>query len=116
MRAKEFLRGHGVLEAQYIDVNPLSTNRGIVTRDHFDVARSDLTLMNLIGAERVSIGSMFEAAWCFELRKPLIVAMEPGNIHAHGFLFEAAGYVVPTLEEALDLVIFILGSRPSAGR
>jgi hypothetical protein len=34
-----------------------------MTRDRFDATRCDVLLVNLLGAERVSIGTMMEVAW-----------------------------------------------------
>jgi len=114
LRAKHFLREIGVLDAAgtpdsaYIGLNPLSEPKGIMTRDRFDTTRSDMVLMNLIGATRVSIGTMIEAGWADAARVPLVVAMEPDNIHRHAMLNEAAGFIVPTLEEAVAVIKAVL--------
>lgn len=114
LRAKQFLRAIGVLDAAgtkesaYIGLNPLSEPKGITARDRFDTMRSDLVVMNLLGAERVSIGTMIEAGWADAARVPLVVAMEEDNIHRHAMLNEVAGFIVPTLEEAVAVVKAIL--------
>lgn len=114
LRAKHFLREIGVLDAAgkpdsaYIGLNPLSEPKGIMTRDRFDTTRSDMVLMNLVGAERVSIGTMIEAGWADAARVPLVIAMEEDNIHRHAMLNEAAGFIVPTLEEAVAVVKAVL--------
>lgn len=87
---------------------PLSSNKGIVTRDRNDCTRCDLVLMNLLGTERVSIGTMIEAGWADAARNPIVLVMEDGNIHEHAMLNELAGYRVRTLDEALDICIAIL--------
>jgi nucleoside 2-deoxyribosyltransferase len=114
LRSKQFLREIGVLDSAgtpdsaYIGLNPLSEPKGITTRDRFDTMRSDLVLMNLLGAERVSIGTMIEAGWADAARVPLVVAMETDNVHRHAMLNEVAGFIVPTLEEALAVVKAVL--------
>jgi nucleoside 2-deoxyribosyltransferase len=114
LRAKHFLREIGVLDAAgtpdsaYIGLNPLSEPKGIMTRDRFDTTRSDMVLMNLVGATRVSIGTMIEAGWADAARVPLVVAMEEDNVHRHAMLNEAAGFIVPTLEEAVAVVKAVL--------
>jgi nucleoside 2-deoxyribosyltransferase len=81
----------------------MSSPQGITGRDRWDVETCDAVLMNLLGAERVSIGTMIEAGWADAHRKPLIVVREPKNIHAHGMLDAVATYTVGTLEEGLHL-------------
>lgn len=114
LRSKQFLREIGVLDSAgtpdsaYIGLNPLSEPKGITTRDRFDTMRSDLVLMNLLGAERISIGTMIEAGWADAARVPLVVVMEEDNIHRHAMLNEVAGFIVPTLEEAVAVVKAVL--------
>jgi len=108
LRAERFLENYGVLETSYIGATPMVTDRGMVTRDLWDVSRCDAVIVNLLGASRVSIGTMFELAWCLYLRKPTIVVMEAeGNPHEHSFVREATDYRVETLEEAIDNVLIL---------
>lgn len=89
----------------YGHLSVLSTNRGITTRDRWDATRCDALLVNLLGAEKVSIGTVMEIAWADLSRIPIVCAMEPyGNPHDHGMVTEAIGFRVPTLEEALHVV------------
>lgn len=108
MRAKDYLQDESVIKSFYQADTPLSTSRGIMTRDRWDVRTADLVLMNLLGAQRVSIGTMMEAAWADLLRTPIVLVMEAGNLHEHPMLLEAAGYVVPDLEIGLALTVKIL--------
>lgn len=114
LRAKNFLREIGVLDSAgtpdsaYIGLNPLSEPKGITTRDRRDCMGCDLVLMNLLGAERISVGTMIEAGWADAARKPVVVAMEEDNIHRHAMLNEVAGFIVPTLEEAVAVVKAVL--------
>lgn len=108
LRQKHFLRSAGVLEGAY-NHNPMSTDRGIMTRDHFDCQTSDLIFCNLLDAKRVTIGSVMEIAWAYAYRKPLVVAMEAeGNVHEHPMVREAIGYRVPSLEHAAAVIQAIL--------
>lgn len=108
-RAKGYLSTQGALPSRIQGTHPLSTDKGIVTRDRNDCMRSDLVLMNLLGAERVSIGTMIEAGWADAARNPIVLAMEPsGNVHEHAMLHEVAGFIVPTLDEAIDLTVSVL--------
>lgn len=86
----------------------LSTPKAIYTRDRWDVLRADVVLVNFIGAERVSIGSVIELGWADAFEKPVVIAMEDANIHQHAMVNEIAGYIVPTLDEAVQVVRALL--------
>lgn len=87
----------------------MSLNRGIMTRDRFDATRCDVLLVNLLGAPRVSIGTVMEIAWADLSRTPIVCAMEDeGNFHEHGMILEAIGFRVSTLNEALRITKAIL--------
>lgn len=83
---------------------PLSTPRGIMTRDSWDVDRCDTVFANFLGATKVSIGTVMECAWAWRKHIPLIVVMEDDNIHQHPMLLESAGFVVPSLDEGVELL------------
>ncbi len=108
LRAKDYLRGITALTADcagYGEMNCLSSPRGIMTRDRYDATRCDALLVNLLGAERVSIGTVMELAWADLSRIPIVVAMEPkGNVHEHAMVTEAIGFRVPSIDEALHVV------------
>jgi nucleoside 2-deoxyribosyltransferase len=112
LRSKEYLSGLENIPVR-ASVNaqkrPLSTDRGIMTRDHWDCMSSDAIVANLLGTERVSIGTVMEIAWAYAYRKPLVLIMETeGNIHDHPLISEAAGFHVTTLQEAAKVCASIL--------
>jgi nucleoside 2-deoxyribosyltransferase len=107
MRGKDHLRG--VESIKGYGEHPFSTPKGITTRDRFDVTRCDAILVNFDGAQRVSIGTVMEIAWADMLRKPIVVVMGEDNPHYHAMIREAAGFIVPTLDEAIALVAVMLG-------
>jgi nucleoside 2-deoxyribosyltransferase len=115
LRGKEYLRGIPALTADcagYGELNCMSSPRGIMTRDRFDAMRCDILLVNLIGAERVSIGTVMEIAWADAKRTPIVVAMEAtGNVHEHAMISEAIGFRVTSLMEALHVVKAIADNR-----
>jgi Nucleoside 2-deoxyribosyltransferase len=117
LRCKDYLRVHGALEGSY-EGNPLSTDRGIMTRDHWDCMTCDLVFANLLGAtERVSIGTAMEIAWAHAYRKPLVLVIEDaGNIHDHPMIREAVGFRVSTIAQGLETTRAILTSRVSTPR
>ena len=113
MRAKEYLasitQDSGQLFTsdgdKFAVFSPLSTNRGIMTRDHWDACRCDVVLANFSGATIVSIGTVMEVAWAFTHRIPVVAVATDNDIHwQHGMIKEAVGFHVETLEEGLDLV------------
>jgi len=108
MRGKAYLSHEQMLQDHYEQV--LCTVKGITTRDRFDVARCDVVLMYLVGANQVSVGTMIELGWADAYRKPVVAVLEGAdNPHWHGMVREIAGFVVPTLEEALGIVVTLLG-------
>lgn len=106
MRGKPYLAGKKSIANSSTEV--LSSPRGITTRDRNDVMRADLVLVNLLGATKISIGTIMEFGWADAWRKPLVVAMEEGNPHWHAMVREVSGFIVPTLDEAIAVTIAVL--------
>ena len=107
MRWKEYLLEETSIADRY-DEHVLSTSKAITTRDRWDCMRSDVILMNLIGAKRISIGTMIEAGWADAFRKPVVLAIEENNMHHHAMLEHIAGWVVPDLDQAIDVTKALL--------
>jgi len=95
------------------DVHPdaiLSTGIAINQRDFNDIKRCDLVLVNLLGTTKVSIGTVMEIAWARAFGKPVVLLLESGNIHDHTLLKFPAGYITTDLDEAIDVVVSVLGT------
>lgn len=112
MRGKSYLNGEISLDPKleediYIKT-PSTRSKGVITRDRFDVMRSDLVFVNLLGAKRVSIGTVMEIAWSHIFMIPVVVVMEEDNIHQHGMLTEAVGFIVDNLDDGIQLIRDIL--------
>jgi len=108
MRGKDYLKNEKQIKASYEDIPP-SSGRGITCRDRFDTMRCDAMLINLIGAKKVSIGTILEAGWADSKRKPIILVIEKeGNPHDHPMLKEISGFIVDNLDEAIELAKKIL--------
>jgi len=107
LRGKEYLKNAGALHAGTYD-GVLTTGKAINRRDYFDCTRSTAVLVNLLGAERVSIGTAMEIAWCYQAEIPTVVIMEKNNLHNHVMLNECSTYVVETLEEAVHTMKLLL--------
>jgi nucleoside 2-deoxyribosyltransferase len=110
MRAKDYLLQETTIGDSY-EAKVLSSQKGITTRDRFDVQRADIVFMNLLGAERVSIGSIIEMGWADAFRVPIVAAMDEGNLHDHAMVRELAGFIVPSIDEALNVIVAILGPQ-----
>lgn len=115
LRAKEYLAhieddvGFSETGHEYSHLSPLSTSRGVMVRDHFDATRCDVLLVNLLGATKVSTGTVMEIAWAYDRRTPIVVCMEPtGNPHEHAMVNEAIGFRCGSLDEGLHVVKAIL--------
>lgn len=109
MRSKEYLSQEKEIAVSYsLPEYYMSQPKHLFNRDKNDVRTSDALLVNLLGAERVSIGTMFEIAWAHILNIPSVVVMEGDNIHMHPFVTEAASFVVPTLEMGYEVIIKLL--------
>jgi len=114
MRAKDYLNQVGVINKDYpsFQFGPLSCSRGIISRDFFDCTRSDLLVVNLLGATITSIGTMMELAWAYQKRTPSIVIMErEGNLHEHPFVWETTSFRVTSIEEAVHTALAVLWPR-----
>jgi nucleoside 2-deoxyribosyltransferase len=112
MRAKEMTRAWGekITPARSMaGEHPLLTSKGIMCRDYTDCTRADALLVNFLGAQTVSLGSIMELAWAFHLHIPVVCAGEADNINvAHPMAHEAINFRVDTLSEGIDLIKTIL--------
>lgn len=109
LRGKDYLKKEGTLHSGTYD-GTLTSAKGIMGRDFFDCTRSSVVIFNLRDAERVSIGTMMELAWCFQKQIPTIVVMEAsGNLHDHVMVREAITYRVLDVEEAITVAKILLG-------
>jgi len=108
LRQANFLKAQGKLNQSY-SFNPLSTDRGINTRNHFDCQSADLILCNLLGAVRLSAGTIMEIAWAYAYRKPLVMAIEDSmNVHDQPMIREAISFRTQSLDEAIKITKSVL--------
>jgi len=102
LRGKHYLAGVDSIAASYENI-VLSSARGITTRDYNDCKRADLIVVYLLGATKVSIGTVMEIAWAKAFQKPVVAIMEEGNLHDHPMINECVGFRVGSLAEAIDI-------------
>ncbi len=106
-RAKEHLHHGEVINDP--DDNVISSQKGLTTRDRWDVMHCDLLLANLLGTKEVSKGTMVEYGWADAFRKPIITVIEKeGNVHDHPIVRELTGFRVESLDEGIYVARKIL--------
>ncbi|RDJ35327.1 MAG: hypothetical protein DWQ19_10965 [Crenarchaeota archaeon] len=108
-------QGFGVIKQTSVShlSHVMSCMRGITTRDFNDCRRSDVIVVNLLGAEKVSIGTVMEIAWAKAFNIPLVLIMEEkGNVHEHAMVNECTGFRVKTCDEAIDVATMLLLPYP----
>jgi nucleoside 2-deoxyribosyltransferase len=110
MRGKEFLDLPGKIPIQesYNEILQ-GSSVWINTRDYNDVRRSDGLLVNFLGSTKVSIGTVLEIGFAKALNKPIVIAMERGNIHSHVMIDHGYVVIVPTLEDAINAIVGLIG-------
>ena len=95
-----------------VGIDEILTSHAIVARDRFYVLSSDVLLVNLLEAKRVSIGSVMEMGWAFMANKLIITVMEKNNnIHHHAFILEATTLMCSSLEEAINHLKYMFGGN-----
>jgi hypothetical protein len=129
LRMNEFLKSSGVLA----DTESYTNARGALSpieammisdemlglRDYIDTAKADAVLVNLLGAERVSIGTMLEVGIAYAHRVPIFLVMEDkgslapygsfgSNIHEHCMLRYYASYRTNDLDIAITAINALL--------
>lgn len=111
LRGKSYLKDAGKLgHGDYSTIHPLSSDRGIVTRDLNDVRNADLLIVNVLGAETASPGTCMEIGAAAVLQIPTILVMEAeGNPHDRHMVRGAVGYRVDNLEDAFLIGATVLG-------
>jgi hypothetical protein len=70
------------------------------------VKECDIFLLNLLNSKEKSIGCIFELCWAKEFDKPIIVLIDPDNVHQHSFVLETATHVVNTLDQCIECINF----------
>jgi|HubBroStandDraft_1064217.scaffolds.fasta_scaffold144307_1 nucleoside 2-deoxyribosyltransferase len=114
LRGKDYLAGLGILEQSYANF-PLSTDQGLTTRDRYDCMGADLVVFYLLGAQRISVGTMIEMGWCDAARKPAVLVIEKeGNPHDHPMVRQTVPFRVDNLDDALKVTEIILLNKREA--
>ena len=104
--------------AQYAD--PLfGTARAIGSKNVFDVRQCDMTLAFLpafANKMRPSYGTVIEIAWAHILGKPVVVVSDDPFILEHPVISACAGWILPNLDDAVELIVGVLGGYTKGGK
>lgn len=97
------------IEIGRLPKNMFSRPKMIVAKDYLDIDESTIVVINLLGATKISQGTIAEVGYATAKGKTIIVIREPeGNIHNTPFISEAASAVVGSCWEAAQLVNSLL--------
>lgn len=80
----------------------------IVAKDWLDIEQSTIVVVNLLGAEKPSQGTIWEMGYAAALGKQMVVVRDDGDtVHTSPFI-TTGNVVVPTLEDAANIVNSLL--------
>lgn len=88
--------------------NLFSRPKMIVAKDLLDIDTSDIVVVNVQGAKKVSIGTIAELGYAYGKGKTIVTIMDADNIHKHPFVTEMSDVVVERLEDAAAIVKSLL--------
>lgn len=114
MRAKEALRAVECLTSEQYGHHFLCSDKEVLGRDFNDCQNADVILVNFLGAAKPSIGTCMEIAWGYQLQKPVVLVMEPDNVHSHPMIRAASNFIYGSITEAVHATCAILNTKPLA--
>ena len=93
------------------------TAQAIFSKNRFDLAKCEATLAYLpLKNFAPSVGTISEIAWAYEQGKLLVVASDNPAIFNHPIIKLQAGWIVPDLDTAVEILGSILGSYVEGAR
>ena len=116
------LRCEPLIGARYSMNHPdpkFGTARVIGAKNMFDVRQCDMTLAYIPKPEpgRVhSLGTVTELAWAKMKEKPTILVSDDPFILEHPVLSACSGWVLTNLDDALEVIIGVLGGYTIGGK
>ena len=106
LRGQEFLRGERITAQVYDDA--VLSDQALLARDYYDVLHADVVIFNFEEADYTSCGSPAELAWCWDHHIPSIVVMDDNNPYWHPFVRGMASFIVPNLQDALEIAVSVV--------
>lgn len=98
-------------QLQY-DEPKFGTPSAISAKNWFDTVNCDMVLAYMPKEQNdkfPSVGTIIEIGWAIGERRPLIVVTDDDRIGNHPLVANNAGWVLPTLEDAVEVVNGVLG-------
>ena len=89
----------------------MSSEKGIIRRDTWDVSRCNLVFANLLPgdeSDKVSIGTACEVYLAGFLHTPVVTILEKDGIHDHPFITGSSWVVVHSVEEGIMAARIVL--------
>ena len=83
--------------------------RAIASKNMLDVRTCDLTLCYIPRSPRLSLGTLAELFVAYAWGKPTILVTDDPSLLGHPLVQMAAGWVLPTLQDAEDLIVGLYG-------
>jgi nucleoside 2-deoxyribosyltransferase len=108
LRGKDYLNGEEEIDKFAQGADPeairgiLSSPAAIIGRDHWDVKRADLLLVNCEDTERVSIGTVMELAFAYIYHIPVVAVLDEN--HDHPFTRQCVTHLCPDLATAIAII------------
>lgn len=84
--------------------------RMIVSKDMLDIEQSDLVVVNLLGASKVSQGTVWEMGYAKGKGKQIVVITDKDNVHTSPFITESANVIVDNVDDAVMIVNSLLST------
>lgn len=85
------------------------TPRAISSKNRLDVRMCDMTLTYFPDNMSLSKGTLGELFWANAYDKPTVLVSCVSDIVEHPVIQAAANWIVPTLDDALDIITGVLG-------
>lgn len=82
----------------------------IVSKDMLDVEQSDLVIVNMLGATKVSQGTIWEMGYAKGKGKQIILITDRMDPHTSPFVFESANVIVDNLRDAIMITNSLLST------
>lgn len=82
--------------------------RMIVSKDMLDIEQCDLVVVNLLGATKVSQGTIWEMGYAKAKGKQIVLITDRDNPHNSPFISEGANIIVDNLEDAVMITNSLL--------
>ena len=111
MRLKEFLSKKRKIGHSYED-DDLSNARAIRTRDKMDVKICDMIVAFMpreMNEKRPSTGTTMELGWADAFDKPIVLITDDPHLIKHPLTGQAAGFIVPDIVRAAEVVNGVFG-------